>query len=277
MTGPVNRVRPPDAHVSIVSTDDIFRELGGYWRSTEECGDLLQFRRMVTARQYQRFYQLLTSTVPRGASVLDWGCGNGHASYGMQRLGYRVHGYSFQDFPLRRHLGAEYRFSPGHVDDPCRLPFEAGSFDAVTSVGVLEHVRETGGDEASSLLEVRRVLRPGGVFLCYHFPNRYSLIEAMNRRVPSQHAHRYRYSRRDIHALVEGAGMELEIVRRYAALPRNFWHRLPRALGDSALVGRVWEAADRVLGFALSPLVQNYLFIARKPGMMADRPGREAP
>jgi hypothetical protein len=45
--------------------------------------------------------------------------------------------------------------------DVQRLTFDDGSFDVVTSTGVFEHV----ADDARGFCEVRRVLRPGGIFV----------------------------------------------------------------------------------------------------------------
>jgi SAM-dependent methyltransferase len=220
---------------------------------------------MATAHQYRRLYELVARHLPEGASVLDWGCGNGHVSYGLHRLGYRVSGYSFEDFGLRRYLGEDYHFERGTPEDPSRLPFEDESFDGVMSVGVLEHVRETGGHEVASLQEIARVLKPGGAFLCYHFPNRYSLIETMSRRIPSKHSHPFRYTQGDIESLCRCSGLDLVETRRYGALPRNFWHRSPASIGDSPWIVRTWDALDTGLGAVLSPWCQNYLFVARKP------------
>ena len=35
--------------------------------------------------------------------------------------------------------------------------------------------------EAESLVEIRRVLKSGGHFLCFHLPNQYSYVEAVSR------------------------------------------------------------------------------------------------
>ncbi|MBQ4132690.1 MAG: methyltransferase domain-containing protein [Desulfovibrionaceae bacterium] len=45
------------------------------------------------------------------------------------------------------------------------------------SIGVFEHVHETGGDQLASLKEISRVLKPEGFFLCFHLPNKYSWVE----------------------------------------------------------------------------------------------------
>jgi SAM-dependent methyltransferase len=138
-------------------------------------------------------------------------------------------------------------------------------FDAVASVGVLEHVRETGGSEARSLAEIVRVLRPGGVFLCCHFPNRTSWIDFLARRVPRKHHHVYRYGRGDVTRLVKDAGLELLELRRYGLLPRMLLTRVLGPLRDSRVAANTWDAADVTLGALLSALCQNWGFAARKP------------
>jgi SAM-dependent methyltransferase len=128
-------------------------------------------------------------------------------------MGYRVNGFAFEDFALRGTWGAT-------------TASRWASFEAVFSVGVLEHVREFEGDEAGSLREIRRVLRPGGHFVCYHFPNQHSRVERVNGSA-GRHAHLYRYTGDDVRRLCAESGLELVRLRRYAALPRNVFGRLP--------------------------------------------------
>jgi len=226
---------------------------------------LLHYRALVSGRQYRRLYTLTRRYVPAGARVLDWGAGNGHFSYFLARSGYRATGYSLVEDSFEDWIpSSEYRLVRGDPAEPSRLPFPDESFDAVVSVGVLEHVRETGGAEAASLAEIARTLRPGGVFLCYHFPNRTSWVDRAARLIPGMHHHEYRYTRRDIEALSAGAGLTLLETRRYGALPRNGWHRFPRRLRRSRLLADTWDALDAALSLLLSPLCQNHLFVSRK-------------
>ena len=225
---------------------------------------LSQFDRLVSARQYAKAYELARRYVPKGSAVLDWGCGNGHMSFALDALGYATTAYSLDPAPPVAGETPGVRFVTGSMDDPARLPFDDGSFDAVFSIGVLEHVREVGGSESASLAEIRRVLKPGGTFICYHFPNRFSYIECIAQAVPGAHHHAYRFTRGDIRALCDETAFDLVEVRRYGAMPRNPWQVLPRAIADNRMVANIADVADAVLAALLSPLVQNYYFVARK-------------
>jgi cyclopropane fatty-acyl-phospholipid synthase-like methyltransferase len=57
-----------------------------------------------------------------------------------------------------------------YTSDPIRLPDADDNFDAVLSMGVLEHV----GHAEESLDELHRVLRPAGLVYCHTLPNRFS-------------------------------------------------------------------------------------------------------
>jgi SAM-dependent methyltransferase len=100
-----------------------------------------------------------------GMRVLDVGCGAGSITLGLAEAvapGEMV-GVDLQPSQVEqaRALGAvrgvrNVRFE---VADVYRLPFPDGSFDAVFAHAVLMHLREP----VRALVEVRRVLRPGGI------------------------------------------------------------------------------------------------------------------
>jgi SAM-dependent methyltransferase len=240
--------------------EQILRELSDLSRGDEA---LAQFPCLAGGHQYLRLYRLFRRHVKQGADVLDWGMGNGHFSYFLLRSGYRASGYSLESpSPPPWLADADFRFASGTVADPVMIPFESDSFDAVASVGVLEHVRETGGNETASLEEIKRVLRPGGAFVCYHLPNRYSLIDMLARVLPIHH-HVHRYARKDITRLARSVGFELVDVARYAILPRNPLRRLPGAAMRSVRLARTYDTADQLLSRLLSPICTNYYFVAR--------------
>lgn len=100
----------------------------------------------------------------RGRSVLDLGCGGGFMSEALAQRGAAVVGVDPSEPAIaiaRKHaeatgLAIEYRVGAGES-----LPVASGSADIVVCVDVLEHVR----DLDAVLDEVRRVLKPGGLFL----------------------------------------------------------------------------------------------------------------
>ncbi|VAX27799.1 hypothetical protein MNBD_NITROSPINAE05-759 [hydrothermal vent metagenome] len=249
---------------------EVFQTLKSY--------QLFAFDNIATASQYWIAYEhfLKSVTVP-GARVLDWGCGSGHFSYFLLNNGFKTEsfnvnagdsyhpdGIKIADLLTTRFKDAfNFKISSG---DPVKLPYPDESFDAVVSVGVLEHVRQEGGDEIKSLKEIRRILKKGGVFLCFHFPNKYSWVEAVARQIPSKHHHLYRFTKKNILDLNEAAGLNVETVQAYAVLPRNELARLPEGIKNNPTFVKFYNRADRLLPKVLPPVFQNYYFRSRKEG-----------
>ncbi len=248
---------------------DVFNVLG-----TVDAGrTVAQFRSLAQANQYRLLYRLATNYLRPGARVLDWGCGNGHFSFFLARLGASVTAYSFDSEPeifslLSGPQRERISFVRGSLDNPLELPFPDQTFECVFSVGVLEHVRETGGTEVGSMREIRRVLQPGGRFICYHLPNRYSYIEALSRvvRGPPDPTvwkyHNYRFTKPDIQSLCKTTGFSLLELHRYGAIPRNTLGRLPGRLRCSRTLATAVNTFDVLLERALVPITQNFAFVA---------------
>ncbi|GAA0770346.1 3-demethylubiquinone-9 3-O-methyltransferase [Roseibium denhamense] len=99
-----------------------------------------------------------------GKKVLDLGCAGGFISEVLTERGALVSGID----PARKAieaarqralgLGQDIRYSVGVGE---MLPYDDDSFDAVVCVDVLEHV----SDLPKVISEIRRVLKPGGLFL----------------------------------------------------------------------------------------------------------------
>jgi SAM-dependent methyltransferase len=247
-----------------LSDQHIFSQLVDLAQQDSRYG-LTQFKSLAGAHQYRKLYELCHAYVPSDTSVLDWGCGNGHFSYFLVHQGYRTTGYSFTDFALREKFAPyPYGFALGTPEEPIQLPYADQQFDAVVSVGVLEHVREHAGNETASLHEFFRILKPGGHFICYHFPNAYSWIEQITAKLPGKYHHRYRYKAADIQALCQATGFELMTLERYGFLPRNITGQLPPNLARSPWLATLWDVSDILLSKLFSPICQNYCFVARK-------------
>lgn len=114
------------------------------------------------------------------------------------------------------------------------LPFDAASFDAVLSCGVLEHVDEYGspGDELKSLDEIHRVLRSGWYFPIYMLPQQYAWQEALARAVGVDYTHPRRFLAAEIRSMLHSRGFRIESLRRSNMVPKNLTG-LPAWLRDS--------------------------------------------
>lgn len=232
-----------------------------------------QFANLMTGSQYLPIYALTRRHLAPGLRALDWGSGNGHFSYFLLRQGVTVEAFNLgsQINPLARQLaatfGPRYRMTIGADDEPVALPFPDGSFDLAYSVGVLEHVRETGGSEAASLAELHRVLQPGGRLICGMLPKRHSWIEFLARHAGAaeRHRHQFRYTGRELRQLVEAAGFRLLELASHGFLPRNsLQHRWLAPVHNRWPVANGFNGLDRLLARAAGPLAQNFLLAAEK-------------
>ncbi len=234
----------------------------------QELTQLGFFENRTTAAGYRTVFNRTAAKLPAGSHVLDWGCGTGRLSYFLLKQGMQVTSYNIEDI-LK--LGDEFskrwpnRFVYRVGTEPLSLPFASESFDAVFSLGVLEHVRETGGTEAASLAELRRVLKPGGSFFCFHLPQKYSWIEWTGRQLRLKtYMHTSLYTRADVTRLLSEAGFELREFMVYNAVPRQILSRLPRFLKDSSWFCSAYNMLDNTLAFVAPLIAQNIYFLATK-------------
>lgn len=105
--------------------------------------------------------------------ILDAGCGNGSLSEGISKLGAEVIGIDYSSSVFQAELSRNselVHFINGDLQNP---PFEANSFDLVTSIGVLHHTPNT----YNSFVEVAKLVKPGGIFYLwlYRKPEQFHL------------------------------------------------------------------------------------------------------
>jgi SAM-dependent methyltransferase len=205
----------------------------------------------------------------RPGRLLDWGCGYGLISHELMARGLEVVSTDYD--PARPGRRASEHFADVSIEflaDPVALPFPDEAFDAVLSLGVLEHVAQP----AASLDEIRRVLRPGGTLHVYKLPNRYSWLEWVARRVGLPY-HGSRpddrlYTLRSAEALLERHGFVVAESRRANMLPLTLNGRVA-----NRLAGPLWalnELLSRVP--ALNLLATNVELVATPaPAVMGER------
>lgn len=104
----------------------------------------------------------LFDSLPRGAKVLDVGCGTGEHLRRAARQGLKPSGIepapAMLEFARRNVPDADIRQGVA-----TELPFKIGEFDLVIMVEVLRYLDRT--DTQTALKEARRVLKPGGLLL----------------------------------------------------------------------------------------------------------------
>ena len=111
---------------------------------------------------YHRSKRMMVETVfrqlPEGSNVLDAGCGSGYLT-GSYAERYRLYGVDEQVEAInycKKNYKGNYRISG--LD---KLPFSDNYFDAVLLLDTIEHLQQP----IRELLEIKRVLKPGGLLL----------------------------------------------------------------------------------------------------------------
>jgi len=138
---------------------------------------------------------------PREADIVDLGCGTGANLGWLERYGTRVTGLDVGAPALRacRARGRTRLVQASSTD----LPFAPASFDVATSFDVLVQLPRDGSDDAA-LVEMHRVLRPGGVAMV-----RAAAYEWMRSGHDEALGSTRRYTRRGLARQAEAAGFEV--------------------------------------------------------------------
>jgi 2-polyprenyl-3-methyl-5-hydroxy-6-metoxy-1,4-benzoquinol methylase len=108
-----------------------------------------------------RMYGILKAIkkmVPPGSRVLDWGAGDGSLLRLLEAEGFDGVGIDFYSTE-----SSDQKLINSSIQD---APFQDGSFDAITSFHVLEHIDKP----VSSIKKAIQLLKPGGI-LIFEVPN----------------------------------------------------------------------------------------------------------
>ncbi len=212
-------------------------------------------RALNAANAYRRFGPGVDS--PR---VLDLGAAEGVTMAETHRL-----------LGARESIGIEYAQdlidAAGALPPGCRLvrgdvtrPHEAveeGTFDLVTALAILEHLREP----VALMEQASRALRPGGIVVASCPAGTWDTISGALRLHKDEH-HEDQIGRESFASLAGAAGLTPVHYRRFMFAPVGFlpYLRVP-------VSPRFADAIDRVLRplVVFNPFFVNQLFVARKP------------
>lgn len=192
-----------------------------------------------------------------GERILDCGCGLGWTLKVLEELYDCDFSGIDNDVPRLRTARAE--IGPGvgiAAADVLHLPFPDGAFDKVILSEVLEHVP----DDLASLLEVRRVVRPGGMIAItvpnHDYPFLWDPINWTRERLklaPIREGffgglwtnHERLYYREQIVDLVGRANLAIEDVRQFVHYCFPFAHNLVYGVGMRLVESGLLAEADR--------------------------------
>jgi SAM-dependent methyltransferase len=166
---------------------------------------------------------LISEELRRGR-ILDIGCGSYPAFLVTTRFAER---YGLDRVTLSEVNEPGLRLVEHDIANAAALPFEDAFFEVVTMLAVFEHLETS--TLSRLLVEIRRVLRPGGVYVMTT-PTRWTegLLKAMSslRLVSHEEVgeHKAQYSRHEVASLLRAAGFDHSHIRHGTfELGMNLW------------------------------------------------------
>ena len=152
-------------------------------------------RRKILASFIEDICRRVTDRRPR---ILDVGCGTGANLLMLSQFG-DAEGVDISEDALA--FCRERGLANVKLGAAEKLPYDDGTFDLVTALDVVEHL----DDDLSGLVEMRRVLRPGGRVLL--FVPTFMFLWGVQDDVSN---HRRRYRLPELQRVLEQAGFEIE-------------------------------------------------------------------
>jgi len=134
---------------------------------------------MIRFNVFRQMLADLGTPIQSNMQVMDFGCGEGNLVKAALANGFDAYGCDIYDVEYSCQWNSEWATAGTKTEGrlrririPYELPFDDSSIDVVISDQVFEHVQ----NYPEALAELRRVMRPGGVYL-HSFPSRYLFIE----------------------------------------------------------------------------------------------------
>ena len=208
---------------------------------------------------FQSPHTLALARIPAGATVADIGCASGYVNIALTRKGCRV--TAVDQFPIKDELEFD-RFVQADLDN-VNFPFDAGAFDYILLLDVIEHLRSP-----ERFVETLRRMRIGGQDVkvivstgnVAFFITRLALLFGWfnyGRRGILDLTHTRLFTFRTARNLFEQAGYRIEEIR---GIPAPF----PLALGNGFL-SKMMLALNRVLIGISKSLFSYQIFMVCSP------------
>ncbi|HEX4459998.1 MAG TPA: methyltransferase domain-containing protein [Polyangia bacterium] len=173
-----------------------------YQKDVEDWHWWYRVRRDILDQQLTRL-----SLDPARARILDLGCGTGGAALAIARHG---RGFAVDREPGSFALSMDRPYTDRVVASASApLPFADGTFDVVCALDILEHL----DDDAAAARELYRVCKPGGTVIV--FVPAFPILWGYN---DDYSHHKRRYIKRELSALLTGAGFALDEVGYFNAV-----------------------------------------------------------
>lgn len=173
----------------------------------------------------------------------------------MAERGARVYGIDISPATVRS-ARKEFGARPGYftIADVRAVPFASGSFDAIYSMGTIEHFVET----EAAVVELARLLKPGGR-LILGVPNKFDpflrpvFVGALQRVGGYGYGSEKCYSRADLRAMLEDAGLTVDTESGVLFIP-----------GYLRMLELLFHTRMPALSWLTRPFVQFFVWIDRK-------------
>lgn len=233
--------------------------------------NLTHLRNKFVLLEYLRIVNDICDLLVKEAKVLDWGCGIGHMMYLLHsnKTDIDIYGYDVNYGNYKKANDCNWQLFLKDVGmlnkikygmDPVQLPYVNNDFDAVLSIGVLEHVSYP----LKSIMEIQRILRPQGYFFIYELPNFYSYGEYIRKKLNKSH-HLVKFKKKELVNEMNNRGFKVISARYASLLPRRLkhWERLVPFIDRYA---KQLDYVDGVLTkiYPINRLCQSIELVAQK-------------